>query len=87
MSSQSISRKREKKRYAFFIFAVTSESDNSSQDLLSFENNFYDDIWSHGTHLRKIYVNLNLLGSNYIFLSNLLKIKSIIKVKLYGVND
>ena len=45
--------KGKKRDMLFLSFAVTSESDNSSQDLLSFENNFYDDIWSHGTHLRK----------------------------------
>ncbi len=45
--------KGKKRDMLFLSFAVTSESDNSSQDLLSFENNFYDDIWSHGTHLKK----------------------------------
>ena len=38
----------------FLSFAVTSETDNLNNDLFSFENDFYDDIWLNGNRLRKI---------------------------------
>ena len=37
----------------FLTFAATIESENSNQDLLSFEKKFYDDVWSNGDQLRK----------------------------------
>lgn len=49
-SSPEIGKKRD---MLFLTFAVTAETDNSKDDLLSFENNFYEDVWSNGSTLRK----------------------------------
>ena len=35
-------------------FPKTTEINNSNEDLFSFENNYYDDVWSNGSQLRKI---------------------------------
>ena len=50
-SSPEIGKKRD---MLFLSFAVTSEIPNQNNDLFSFEDNFYEDIWSNGYHLRKI---------------------------------
>ena len=49
-SSPEIGKKRD---MLFLSFAVTSESKVSKQDLFSFEENYYEDIWSQGSQLRK----------------------------------
>ena len=71
-SSPEIGKKRD---MLFLSFAVTSETDNLNNDLFSFENDFYDDIWLNGNRLRKIYVNPNQLESNFLFLKKFIKNK------------
>jgi len=50
-SSPEIGKKRD---MLFLSFAATTEINNSNEDLFSFENNYYDDVWSNGSQLRKI---------------------------------
>ena len=56
-------------------FAATVESDNSNQDLLSFEKNFHDDVWSNGNQLRKILCKPNSARKQFSLFKQFLKNK------------
>lgn len=71
-SSPEIGKKRD---LLFLSFAATVESDNSNQDLLSFEKNFYDDVWSNGTQLRKILCKPNSARKQFSLFKQFLKNK------------
>ena len=56
-------------------FAATVESDNSNQDLLSFEKNFYDDVWSNGSKLKKILCKPNSARKQFFLFKKFVKNK------------
>ena len=71
-SSPEIGKKRD---MLFLTFAATIESENSNQDLLSFEKNFYDDVWSNGDQLRKILCKPNSARKQFFLFKKFVKNK------------
>lgn len=71
-SSPEIGKKRD---LLFLSFAATVESDNSNQDLLSFEKNFHDDVWSNGSELRKILCKPNSARKQFFLFKKFVKNK------------
>ena len=59
----------------FLTFAATIESENSNQDLLSFEKKFYDDVWSNGDQLRKILCKPNSARKQFFLFKKFVKNK------------
>ena len=81
-SSPEIGKKRD---MLFLTFAATIESENSNQDLLSFEKKFYDDVWSNGDQLRKILCKPNSARKQFFLFKKFLKIRLIIRAKFYEI--
>ena len=71
-SSPEIGKKRD---MLFLSFAVTSESKDSKQDLFSFEENYYEDIWSKGSQLRKTLCKPNSARQQFFLLRKFIKSK------------
>ena len=71
-SSPEIGKKRD---MLFLTFAATIESENSNQDLLSFEKKFYDDVWSNGDQLRKILCKPNSARKQFFLFKKFVKNK------------
>ena len=71
-SSPEIGKKRD---MLFLSFAVTSESKVSKQDLFSFEENYYEDIWSKGSQLRKTLCKPNSARQQFFLLRKFIKSK------------